>query len=330
MRKFIKILMYLVLTIILLIVVILAYVQFGWKKTYEAPFPTITASTDPVIIERGRYLAFGPAHCAVCHVPMDKVMAVDNGLEIPMSGGWEEEFPGLGIFRGPNLTPDPETGIGRLTDAEIARTIRYGVKSDGSFLPPFMEFQGMSDEDLTAVISFLRSQEAVKNEVKPTEYTFVAKALLTFGMLKPQGPETKPPISVERDSTAAYGKYLANDVANCRGCHIAINDKGVQTTPDFSGSGIFHPNAFSEGLTFVSPNITPHPTTGIMTEWDEEFFIDRFRGGRMYLGSPMPWGHYSRLDEVDMKALYRYLHSLDPVENVVERVVYGVGEKVPE
>lgn len=88
-----------------------------------------------------------------------------------------------------------------MTDAQLARAIRYCVKHDGKLLPPLMVFQGMSDEDLTAVISFLRSQEPVKNKVEPSELSFVAKALVTFGMLKPEGPKTTPPKSIAQDTT---------------------------------------------------------------------------------------------------------------------------------
>jgi mono/diheme cytochrome c family protein len=330
MKKFFKILIWAISGLILVMVVLVGYVQLNWNRKFDAPYPAIKASTDPVLIERGKYLAFGPSHCAVCHVPMDKIRDVDNGLQIPLSGGWEESFPGFGTFRAPNLTPDPETGIGKLTDEEIARTVRYGVKSTGHLLAPFMEFQGMSDEDLTAVISFLRSQEPVKHKVEPSELSFVAKALVAFGLLKPEGPENTPPRSVVRDSTAVYGKYLANNLGNCRSCHNAMDNMGKQIGPDFAGGGIFPPGAFSEGNTFVSPNLTPDEKTGAIALWDEATFVNRFRGGRLYQGSPMPWGVFSRMDESDLKAIYRYLHSLDPVEHKVEKTVYAPGEELPK
>jgi len=330
MKKFFKILMCGCIVLVLIIVALITYIQLSWNKSFDAPYPDITASSDPVLIERGKYLAYGPSHCASCHVPMDKIPEVDNGLQIPLSGGWEEAFPGFGTFRAPNLTPDPETGIGKLTDAQLARTIRYGVKSDGHLLAPFMEFQEMSDEDLTAVISFLRSQEPVKHTVDPSELGFVAKALVTFGLMQPKGPKNTPPKSLSRDSTVAYGKYIANNIGNCRGCHIKMDDQGRQLGADFAGGGIFLPGALSEGFAFISPNLTPDKATGIMAAWDEAFFIDRFRGGRLHKGSPMPWGLYSRMDEVDLKALYRYLHSLEPVENKIEKTVYAPGEKLPE
>lgn len=330
MKKFLKILLWIGLVLVLTVVVLIGYVQFFWNKTFDAPYPDITATDDPVMIERGKYLVYGVSHCAVCHVPNDKVMEVDRGLEIPLSGGWEEEIPGFGTFRGRNLTPDPETGIGKLTDAQIARAIRYGVKHDGKMLPPLMMFQEMTDEDLTAVISFLRSQEPVYNKVETSEYSFIIKALTAFGIFKPEGPKKTPAKFLARDTTAVYGEYLAKNMGNCVGCHVKMGKDGKPVTPAFSGGGIFPPGPFSEGYGYVSPNLTPHKGTGVIAHWSEEAFVHRFKSGRIHKGSPMPWGCYSRMDEADMKAVYQYLHSLEPVEIAISKTVYAPGEVLPE
>jgi mono/diheme cytochrome c family protein len=330
MKKFFKILLWLVISVVAVIVILIGYVQLSWNKTFNAPYPDIKASTDSVIIERGKYLAFGWSHCAACHIPSDKVRDIDNGLQMPLIGGWDETIAGFGTFRAPNLTPDPETGIGNITDAELARAIRFGVKHNGKILPPFMVFQGLSDEDLTAVISFLRSQEPVKNKIEASDYGFVAKAVITFGLLKPRGPKSTPPKSVTQDTTAEYGKYLANNVGNCLGCHVKIDATGKQVNADFAGGGVFPPTAFSKGYGFISPNLTPNKKTGAIAEWSEQQFTDRFQGGRLYEGSPMPWGMFSRMSENDLKALYHYLHSLDPVEFAVEKTVYAPGEELPK
>lgn len=330
MKKIFKFLFFLVLAVGIVILGLIGYVQFSWNKTFDAPYPDIKASDDPAMIERGKYLAFGWSHCAACHVPADKVRDIDNGLQMPLIGGWDEHIAGFGTFRAPNLTPDPETGIGNLSDAELARAIRYCVKHNGKILPPFMVFQGLSDEDLTAVISFLRSQEPVRNEVKPSDYSFTAKAVIAFGLLKPQGPKSPPPVSVPIDTTAEYGRYLANHVGNCLGCHIKIDAAGKQLNADFAGGGIFPPTDFSKGYGFVSPNLTPDKKTGAIADWDEQQFIDRFQGGRLHQGSPMPWGMYSRMSVHDIKAIYKYLHSLEPVEFRIEKTVYAPGEEMPE
>ncbi|MBE0637238.1 MAG: c-type cytochrome [Bacteroidales bacterium] len=330
MKTLLKLLKWTAIVLILIVAGFYSFVQLSWDKKYEAPYPNIKASIDSAVIARGEYLVYGPSHCATCHVPPDKMLAVDNGLKMPLIGGWEESFPGFGVFRAPNLTPCPETGIGQLTDAEITRSIRHMVKSDGTTLFPFMEYQGMSDEDLTAIISFLRSQEPVYNQVDRSDLGFVAKALSAFGVISPRGPKTAPPTNVPTDDVLEYGRYIAQDISNCKGCHIQMDDFGNQQGPDYAGGFLFPPNAFSEGYAYVSPNLTPHPTTGVMTNWTEEQFINRFKHGRIHKGSPMPWGSYSRMHDDDLKALYSYLQSLEPAEHKIEKTVYTPGEELPK
>jgi mono/diheme cytochrome c family protein len=331
MKKFLKILKWTGIVLVILIAGLYIFVQAAGNKKFDAPYPGIQASSDSAVIARGKYLAYGPAHCATCHVPMDKIMDVENGVVMPLSGGWEESVPGFGTFRAPNLTPDLETGIGKRTDAELARSIRYMVNHEGRILFPFMASQGMSDEDLTAVISFLRSQDPVSHQIEPTKPGFLAKALVAFGLFKPEGPKETPPKFITADSTAAYGRYLAYSIGNCKGCHTEIDmNTGAFIGKDFSGKGVFPPNAFSKGYSFVSPNLTPHPATGVMVNWSEQDYIERFKVGRLHEGTPMPWGAFSRMNEMDMKALYRFFNSIEPVENQIIKTVYAPGEKIKE
>ena len=305
------------------------FVALSWDREHSAPLPDIRASNDSAVIARGKYLAFGPAHCASCHVPMEDIAAVEAGAEIPLSGGIEIAIP-LGVFRAPNLTPDPETGIGKMSDAEIARALRFSVGHDGRCLMPFMPFQEMSREDMVAVISCLRSQPPVRHRVEPNEYSVLGRILLAFGLMKPQGPQQPPPQSVLPDSSVEYGRYLAHSVANCVGCHT---NRDLQTGefigPLFAGGMRFGPDELSQGYVFVSPNLTPDPETGVMAHWSEAQFIARFRSGRVHPGSPMPWGAFAQMKERDLKALYRYLRSLQPVRNSVSQVVYAPGEPLP-
>jgi mono/diheme cytochrome c family protein len=323
-----KILLRIVAGIVLVIAALIVYVLISGSKEFDAPLPDIQASNDSTLIARGKYLAYGPGHCATCHVPMDKILEIEDGSEMPLIGGWELDIP-PGTFRAPNLTPDKETGIGDMTDGEIARALRYSVGRDGRLLIPVMPFQDLSDEDLKAIISFLRSQEPVKNQVEDSEFKFLGKALMAFGVITPMGPKNTPPKSVTRDTTAAYGKYLANSVANCYGCHTDRDlQSGAFIGEPFAGGFYMPPEPFSEGFSFVTPNLTPDPETGIISDWDEELFLDRFKSGRVYKGTPMPWGAYSRMPDGDVKALYRYLQTLEPVHKQLDKLVYAPGESM--
>lgn len=312
------------------IIGLVLFVFISGNKTFEAPTPEVTASKDTAIIARGKYLAFGPAHCASCHTPMDRKGDIDKGITMPLQGGWELTIP-PGTFRAANITPDMETGIGKLTDGQLARAMRYSVNHRNHAMFPFMPFQEMSEADLIAIISYLRSQAPVKNKVEPTEYSFLGKALLAFGLAKPVSPLNPPPKEVKIDSSIEYGDYLTHKVANCAGCHTNRDLKtGEYIGPEFAGGLVLPADVFSEGYTFVTPNLTTDKETGRIAEWTEKAFISRFKAGRAYKGSQMPWGSLSRMNEIELKAIYRYLHSLKPIKNKIAQIVYEPGAKLPE
>lgn len=129
---------------------------------YEAPYPNIKASKDSHVIAQGRNIVLGAGHCVDCHSKTKNVDSVLRlGQEPVLSGGNKFDLP-FGTFYTRNLTPDSTTGIGRMTDGELARVLRYSVHKNGEAVLPFMPFQNMTDEDLTAVISYLRSLKPVK------------------------------------------------------------------------------------------------------------------------------------------------------------------------
>lgn len=325
-----KTLLRIVIVLAIVIIGLVTFVFLTGDKDQQAPMPVVTASKDSAVIARGKYLAFGPAHCASCHTPMDRKVDIDKGIEIPLSGGWELTIP-PGTFRAANLTPDMETGIGKLSDGELARAMRYSVNHKNKLMFPFMPFEEMSESDLIALISFLRSQEPVKNKIEPTEYSFLGKALIAFGVVKAVVPKNKPLADVKVDSTAEYGEYIATKVANCLGCHTNRDLKtGEKIGPDFAGGLMLPADVLSEGYTFVTPNLTPDKETGIMAEWTENAFIGRFKAGRVHSGSQMPWGSFSRMSETELKAVYRFLKTVKPVKNKIAQIVYEPGAKLPE
>ena len=273
-------------------------------------------ASDSSLIARGEYLVYGPAHCASCHTPISEFSRLNAGEKVPLSGGIDFVLP-VGVVYAPNITPDEETGIGSFTDQEIARALRYGVKTNGHALVDFMPFYDLSDRDLTAVISYLRTTAAVKNKRPENEWNFMGKAVMALGMIKPMGDGEVPP-APEPDSTAAYGKYLAESVANCRGCHTNRDMMtGAYIGTDYAGQTKFE--VFDEqgriikGKHLVTPNLTPDPETGRMALWPKEVFINRLRAGTAIPGTPMPWGPYSRMTDIELTALYKYLQSLQPV-----------------
>lgn len=277
-------------------------------RTFDAPYPDLHASQDASVIERGRYLAYGLAHCVDCHGDPKLKTQRAPGASIPLIGGEEWHLP-FGTVRAKNITPDRETGIGRYTDPELARILRYSVHADGRAVLPFMPFANLADDDVVALISFLRSQPPVRHAVPSNEVNFLGRALLAF-VLEPKGPTHTPPVHMQPAATAEYGNYLANSVGNCVKCHTRLDMRtGELIAPPFSG-GAEHESTKQPGKKFISPNLTPDPTSGWLNSWSEETFVARMQAGPTYPDSPMPWRAFSRVSDDDARALYRYLRSL--------------------
>ena len=311
------------------VVAFVIYVQSSYDKTYEVAYPDLQISRDSAIIARGAYLLNGPAHCSSCHVSnIDELIRVDNGEHIPLRGGVTFLLGPLGTMYPKNLTPDKETGIGRYNPEEVFRMMRHAVKPDGTAtLTPMMPFYNMADEDLEAIVSYMYSLEPVRNEVLNPEWTFMGKMVRTISpvfqpVFNPTPPDKAPPMM----PTIERGKYLANYVANCVGCHTPRDQSFAPIGPDFSGGMEFEPNpplyaalGVDTDLWIRSPNITPDPG-GVLAKFKTaEEWKQRFRNGRIISFSPMAWGSFSRISDQDLEALWMYLSSLEPVEhNVVE------------
>ena len=330
MKKFLKVLKWIVLVVVIIIGVFIAYALLRSQETFDSPYPEITASTDSTLIAHGKYLVYGPAHCAYCHAPANEFKRVEAGEVVPLSGGFIFALP-VGNVYVPNITSDKATGIGSFTDGELARTMRYGVKRNGHALLDFMPFYDLSDEDLTAIISYLRTEPPVNNPVPQNEWNFLGKIVHAFGMIKPSGDGNVPP-SPEPDSTAEYGKYLAGSVANCRGCHTKRDlMTGDYIGTDYTGQMNFEVldenGKIIPGKHFVSPNLTPDQLTGRIYHWTQDVFIKRFQTGRVIEGSAMPWGAFSRMNEQDLAAIYKFLKTLKPVPS---QTPVGVKEGDPE
>ena len=117
-------------------------------------------------IKRGEYLVT-IMDCAGCHTPGIFLGKPDPDRAF---GGSEVGFqiPGLGIFYPPNLTPDPETGLGKWSEADIVKAVRTGVRPDGRVLAPVMPYHNygkLTDADAQALASYLKSLKPVRHQV---------------------------------------------------------------------------------------------------------------------------------------------------------------------
>lgn len=284
----------------------------------DTPAPSIRASTDPAVIERGRLLVHGAAHCAACHGAIEEGHPEALREDVPLTGG-NTIRPPFGVFYAANITPDRETGIGDWSDAQIARVIRTGVRRDGE-LSLFMKFAvgDQSDEDLVAMISYLRSLAPVRHEVPRSEPNFVGRAFVTFMALPPDPGVAMEHVPEPAEPSVERGRYLAMGMAACGGCHSPESRDepfALDQSRLFSGGAPMEGHAPSEGeIEYVPPNLTSDPATGATGRMTEDQFVARFRSiGRTGTGSPMPWESYLRLSDVDLRSIYRYIHGLPAV-----------------
>jgi mono/diheme cytochrome c family protein len=310
MKKFLK---WTGITILFLLLALVITVWALQYKKYEAPYPDIHASKDSAVIERGHYIVTSLGHCADCHAPEGSYADVVAGKEVSLHGGRTFNLP-LGTIQAPNITNDA-SGIGNFSDREIARSLRYGVGKDGRALFAFMPFQDMSDDDLTAVISYLRTTQPVKHEVTIRQLKPLGYFVNAF-FIKPVGPAGTPQKHIAADTLVEYGEYLANSVSNCRGCHTNRDLK----TGAFVGAayaGGFHMESVTDPKNYevVTANLTPDPESGHIKDWSEKRFIERFRQGKLIPHSTMPWGPFKRMSDLELKAIYKYLQTLKPETN---------------
>ena len=318
----------LVVGIVLLVVVVggAVFVASRQNLRFDVPYPNVSASSDSAIVERGRYIVRDVAPCAACHGDPSQRAAFASGANVPLSGGFVFDIP-PGRFYTWNLTPDEETGLGKVSDGAIARALRSGVGHDGRALLPFMEMQGLSDDDLQAVVSYLRTQAPVRNPVPAHHYTLLGKVVKATALAKPVGPSATPPVRAPRGASVETGRYLAESVALCWACHTERSQMtGAVTGPRFGGTTGFT-ETDDPTHSWSPPNITSDPETGRLGKLTEDQFVARFRQGRVIPGSPMPWQAFSRMADEDLRAIYRYLKTVPPVKRDVGPAVVNVSKK---
>jgi mono/diheme cytochrome c family protein len=260
-------------------------------STVMLPVPDagIHASQDPALVERGRYLVRGPAHCSACHGD-------------DLGGGRNFDLGPLGTAVAPNITRDAANGVGASSDDTLVRSLRYGISRTGRPLIPLMSFSELADDDLRAILSYLRTVPPVSRPESGHRLSPLGTIGVTL-FLTPRKPPSPPPVRIAPERTAQYGRYLAHTLANCAGCHTRRN----RLTGGFVGPALAGGLTFEEPEgTFVAPDL--RAIADVVTEQE---FIELFRRrGAGTGGSPMPWREYARMTDTDLGAIYRYLLQL--------------------
>ena len=258
---------------------------------------------------RGAYLVNTIAGCGNCHTPKDRAGRAVAGKEL--SGGLEFDIPPAHVVV-PNITPDPETGIGSWTEAQIVMALRDGKRPDGTIIGPPMPidfYRQLSDRDAAAIARYLRSLQPIRHAVGRTQFRI------------PLPPSYGPPVThvdaPPRTDKVAYGGYLAGPVGHCMDCHTPFAGPGQLDMSRLGAGGREFP-VFTEarGLT-VSRNITADPESGIGKWNDAELkraITTGIRPDGTKLTRTMAFDWYAKIAPADLDALVAYLRSLKPVK----------------
>jgi mono/diheme cytochrome c family protein len=305
--------------VVLLVVLVVGAVQavVGWGPVLFGPetreLTDRTFEATPERLERGRYLATSVHGCLACHGERDW-NAPGAPVVADLGAGTDWEFHALPWLVASNITPDPETGIGDVSDDALARAIREGIGFDGRALFPIMpwqEYRMMPDEDLASIVVYLRSLEPVRNELPETAVPFPLSQIIK-GLPEPlEGPVPPPDLSTPEKR----GEYLLRTAA-CHHCHTPqVQGEFLMDLDMAGGFALEAPTG-----TAVATNLTPDGT-GML--YDEAAFLTVMRTGKVgaaELSPVMPWVEYAHMTDEDLKAIYAYLRTLPPVKHVVNNL----------
>jgi mono/diheme cytochrome c family protein len=245
------------------LVAVTAAVFMFRREGASAPPQAVSGSSEQVA--RGEYLA-RVGDCIGCHT-------VRGGR--PYAGGFEMPTP-FGALYTPNITPDPETGIGKWTADDFWGALHEGKSKDGSLLYPafpFTNYTKVTREDSDAMYAYFQSLQPVRQPNRPHEmgFPYNQRQLLygwrtlyfTEGVYKDNPKQTKE---------WNRGAYLVEGLGHCNACHSTRNVFGAITADDdYSGGLIPVQN-------WYAPSLTSSRESGL-GDWDIKEIVDLLRDG---------------------------------------------------
>ena len=323
MKILIRILVWGIAVLVLVAACGVGYLFLAFPKA--SPPSAVKVQVTPERLARGEYLTLHVVGCIGCHSEQDQ-----DKFALPIKPGtfgkggevFDERNHLPGAIYAKNITP---AGIGTWSDGELLRAMTEGVSKDGTPLFPIMpytHFGKMDEEDLHAIVAYIRTLKAIENPIPARRLVFPMN-IITRTIPGPASFTKRPSPS----DKVAYGKYLVN-AASCSECHTPIDGRG-QPLPgmDFAGGQEF--TILKTGFHVNSGNITPDADTGIGSLTEEQF-IDKFKGfetpSDATLTEPeqrqntvMPWTSFAGMTREDLGAIYAYLRTVKPVINRVNK-----------
>lgn len=288
----------------------------GAQRRQDSPaVPNLTVTRTPARVLRGGKIA--QLLCLPCHADNDNRLTGRRLADVP-------KF--FGKIYSTNITQDSTVGIGHWSDGELLYFLRTGRRRDGSIAPAMPRFPLMADEDLYSVVAYLRSEaypvRATATEAPPTRYSLPVK-LFARAVLKPLPYPTAPLTLPDTTDEVALGRYLANGVIGCFGCHSAgfkrLDPLQPERSKGFYGGGN---RLLGEGRRPVfSSNLTFDEATGIARTYTREAFIRAVKLGVRHDGTPLraPMPPHPALTDREAGAIYAYLKTIPKLRNAVRR-----------
>jgi len=282
--------------VVVLLLAAAAFYAFAWRSEIDPVDPTAQARFDPALVKRGADLA-AIGNCNVCHTA--------PGGE-PFAGGLGIPTP-FGTIYSTNITPDPETGIGRWSEAAFVRAMREGVNREGQHLYPafpYDHYTNVSDEDDKAIYAYLMTRKAVAASPPPNELDFPFNWRVLLAGWKAlyfrEGPLQPDP---GRPEEWNRGRYLVEGLSHCGACHTPRNRLGAEKKDElFAGAEV--------------ENWTVYPINGnspAPVPWDVESLTFYLRHGWHELhgasrGSMSPvTANLGSVPEADARAIATYV-----------------------
>ena len=259
-------------------------------------------------LERGAYLVDVVGACDNCHTPRPNRI---TDFSKRLSGGTLVFNEVWFTARATNITPDPETGIGKWSDDALKAAIVKGVRPNGTPVAPVMPFSFyavMSAGDQDAMVAYLRTIPAITNEVPPPTYK--------TEFYKLEYPDAARITEEEMKNPVRRGAYLAG-LMHCMACHARRDE---ELPPDFKGAwGAGGRKITTPAGEVTAQNISSHPVKGLAAWSDAEIkraLTEAISKDGRKLKPPMSdfSFYWKKLRPDDLDALVAWIRSIPPIE----------------
>ena len=251
--------------LMLLVVAGLIGLAIFWFVTQPKPLGAEALAGTTSDVEAGKY-AFYAAGCSSCHAAPD----AEGEEKLKLAGG-KRFVSDFGTFIAPNISPDPEHGIGGWSDLELVNAVVKGVTPGGShYFPafPYTSYGRAEVADVANIAAFLRTLPPVTQSAAPHEVGFPFNIRRSLGGWKFLFLDDGWQIEGDLTEQQTRGRYLAEALGHCGECHTPRNFLGATDGSRWLGGA---KNPSGKGRI---PNITP-----AVLKWSEADMAEYLKSG---------------------------------------------------